>query len=58
MDKESLIKAKEILIKTIGNSNINRIDKAELLINIFNLLSNYDESIKVLQKHNYKTKRN
>lgn len=58
MDKESLIKAKELLIKTIGDSKIKPEDKAELLINIFNILNNYDESIKVLQKNYYNKKYN
>ena len=56
MDKESLIKAKEILINSIGNSKIKPEDRAELLMNIFLLLNDYDNSIKSLQSYQYKKK--
>lgn len=53
MQKESLIKAKELIIKTLDNSDIKNIDKVELMLNLSLLLdeSEYEENIKVLQKH-------
>lgn len=50
MKKESLIKAKEIIIKGLSNSKINNEDKAELMINLFTLLNDYENSIKILMK--------
>lgn len=54
MDKESLIKAKEIIIKALLESNIELIDKIEIALNT-NLFLNeekYEKNIKVLRKEN------
>lgn len=54
MDKESLIKAKEIIIEAILNSDIELIDKIEIALNT-NLFLNeekYEKNIKVLRKEN------
>jgi len=52
MNKESLIKAREIIIKVLIESDINIIDKLELAINLNVLLNeeNYEHDIKVLRK--------
>lgn len=56
MDKKNLIKARELVFNVINNSNIPNPDKAELLINLFNLLdpNNYEKDIKTLKKGKYK----
>jgi len=56
MNKESLQKIRTKLIEVISNSNINSLDKTELLINLYHLLDvkNYDEAIKTLIKTNKK----
>ena len=53
MDKESLFKAREIIIDALDKANINKVDKTELMINLWLLLdeSEYDNSIKILQKN-------
>jgi squalene cyclase len=54
MNKESLSKAKEIIIKALIESDIEIIDKLELALNT-NLFLNeekYDNNIKVLRKAN------
>lgn len=52
MNKESLIKAREIIIQSLSESNINNLDKLELMLNINNFLqeNEYEENIKVLVK--------
>lgn len=50
MQKESIEEAIEICLTNIQNSNINVVDKLELLINIRNFLENYNEMIKVKVK--------
>lgn len=52
MNKESLIKARELIIDTLNKSDINKIDKIELMINLYLFLNEdeYDYSIKVLEK--------
>lgn len=50
MKKESLETAKELIISTIEKSNIETIDKIELLLNLYHFLDNYDEDIKILTK--------
>lgn len=50
MQKESIEEAIEICINNIHNSNINIVDKMELLINVRTFLENYDEMIKVKVK--------
>ena len=47
MQKESIEEALNICIDGIHNSNINIVDKMELLMNIKHFLENYDEMIKV-----------
>ena len=51
MQKESLEIASEIIFKAIDESNINIVDKVELLRNLRNLLDseNYDRDIKILE---------
>ena len=50
MQKESIEEALNICIDGIHNSNINIVDKMELLMNIKHFLENYDEMIKVKVK--------
>lgn len=50
MQKESIEEAIDICLTNIQNSNINVVDKLELLINVKNFLENYDEMIKVKVK--------
>ena len=54
MDKESLKTAREIILEALDNSNIEIIDKTELIINIMQFLNEdkYDENIKILKKEN------
>lgn len=58
MNKESLTKAKETIIKALGNSNIDLLDKLELIINLNILLDkdNYEEDIKILKLHKNKSR--
>ena len=46
MKQESLNKATELVINVIQNSDINVVDKLELLININTFLEHYHEAIK------------
>lgn len=46
MQKESLNEATRLVVEAIQNSNINMVDKVELLINLSNFLDNYHEAIK------------
>lgn len=46
MQQESLNEATELVINAIQNSDINVVDKLELLINISNFLDHYEEAIK------------
>lgn len=59
MKKESLIKAKELLIKTLDNSNIDKQDKAELIMNLWLLLDedNYEHDIEVLRRYSKPTQK-
>ena len=50
MKDESLMKAVSLLTDVIIKSDIDPIDKMELLINLQNLLMNYKESIDILRK--------
>lgn len=56
MNKESLKKARDIIVKALYFSNINAQDKAELMINITALLNEntYEKQIKVLRKEKFK----
>lgn len=54
MDKESLIKAREIIIKALMESDMEMLDKLEIALNT-NLFLNeekYESNIKVLRKEN------
>ena len=50
MQEESIEEAIKKTTDAIYNSNINVVDKLELLINVKNFLENYDEMIKVKVK--------
>lgn len=53
MDKESLIKARALIIQTLDRADISRQDKAELIMNIWLLLDidNYEHDIDVLRRY-------
>ena len=46
MQQESLNEATKLIINAIQNSDINMVDKVELLLNLSNFLDNYHEAIK------------
>ena len=46
MQKESLNEATRLIVEAIQNSDINLVDKVELLLNLSNFLDNYHEAIK------------
>lgn len=50
MKKESIKEAINIIIEALDSSNIEQIDKVELMYNLWNFLEHYDENIKVLSK--------
>ena len=50
MQKESIEEAIKICIDNIQKSNINIIDKVELMMNIEKFLNDYDSNIKELNK--------
>jgi len=52
MNKESLKKAKEFIIKGLYDLDINPVDKGELAINLFHLLDEdtYDKNIQTLRQ--------
>lgn len=52
MKKESLIKAREIILESLEKSNIDKQDKAELMLNMYHFLNenNYSNNIKILSK--------
>lgn len=50
MKDESLMKAVSLITDVIIKSDIDPVDKMELLINLQNLLMNYKESIDILRK--------
>ena len=56
MTKESLTTAIELIIDTLEKSNINTIDKVELMYNLSLFLksSQYDNNIKILRKEHKK----
>lgn len=56
MKKESLDKIRAIIIKDVMTSNINNVDKAELLINLFQFLDEkkYQENINILRTYSKK----
>lgn len=52
MEKESLVKARELVFKVINDSKIETLDKYEILLNLYNFLDpySYEETIKTLEK--------
>ena len=46
MKQDSLFKALDIIIKALENSNIDKVDKVELMLNLRWFLLNYDKQIK------------
>lgn len=56
MDKESLKKAREILVKGLDNAKMNPQDRAELLLNLWLLLDEdtYEHNIDVLRRNQKK----
>lgn len=53
MEKESLIKARNMIIENLNKLDINPSDKAELIMNLWLYLceENYDNNIKILRKY-------
>lgn len=51
MKKETLIKARNIVADLIKETEIETIEKLELIINLDNFLKDYNENIKVLSKN-------
>ena len=53
MKKESLIKARDIIIESLNNSKIDQQDIAELMINLWHLLEpdQYEQNIKLLKRN-------
>lgn len=49
MQEKNLEKIKTEIIDTILHSNIDLTDKVELMMNIHQFLSNYNENIKILK---------
>ncbi len=56
MNKNSLEKAREIIVKSLFASNINASDRAELIIVLTSLLNEntYDKQVKAMRKVKYK----
>ena len=50
MQQDSLNKALDLVIDAIGKSDIEKLDKLELMLNLSQFLTNYDEMIKVKVK--------
>jgi hypothetical protein len=59
MNKDSLIKAREIITKVLDGSDILTVDKLELIINLNILLSedNYEKDMQVLRENQAKKTR-
>lgn len=59
MNKESLIKARDLIIETLDKSEITQRDKVELMLNLMILLDeeNYEEDIQTLQLTDRRRKR-
>ena len=52
MEQQSIERVKKRLIEDISRmDSLPLQDRVELMINILNFLNNYEENIKVLQKH-------
>ena len=56
MNKNSLIKARELIVNLLMNSKINGSDKAQLIMDLIMFLNeeNYDKNIKAIRKVKYK----
>lgn len=56
MNKNSLIKARELIVNLLINSKINGSDKAQLIMDIIMFLNeeNYDKNVKTIRKVKYK----
>ncbi len=54
MDKESLIIARNVIIKALKEAKMDEVDRVELIININAFLKEkeYSENIKILRKKN------
>ena len=50
MEKESLEKATDIIVRYVELANIPVYDKVELLLNLKLFLKDYDKNIKILRK--------
>lgn len=50
METESIDKAIDIITKSITESDINEIDKLELLLNLYHFLNDYENNIETLRK--------
>ena len=59
MNKESLIKARDLIIEALEKSEITQRDKVELMLNLMILLDeeNYEEDIQTLQLTDRRRKR-
>lgn len=56
MQKESIEEAIRITVDNIQYSNINIVDKVELLMNITKFLDDYENNIKILNNEKVKKK--
>lgn len=58
MNKESLLKVKEILIKNLDKAKIDKADKTELLLNLWLFLDeeNYENNVDVLKRYGKRRK--
>lgn len=56
MNKNSLIKTRELIVNLLMNSKINGSDKAQLIMDIVMFLNeeNYDKNVKAIRKVKYK----
>ena len=56
MNKNSLIKARELIVNLLMNSKINGSDKAQLIMDIVMFLNeeSYDKNVKAIRKVKYK----
>ena len=50
MKKESLEKASNIIIKSLEKSDIEELDKLEIMLNVFQFLENYHRDLDILRK--------
>ena len=50
MKMESLEKASNIIIKALEKSDIEELDKLEIMLNVFQFLENYHKDLDILRK--------